>query len=122
MRKKQIKEIWVKKKEKIRAKKKEEMKSSVYQIVERSSFLYDCIQKDYTLINKVYLLFAKNDNIPILNKLNQDYKIIDDINNGKYKSFKWYIYHICCAHFYHNRCRVRNLLKKIPYFAILLII
>ena len=52
-----------KKKDKNRLKKKEEMKSSVYQLVERSSFLYDCIQKDYTSINKVCLLFAKNDNI-----------------------------------------------------------
>ncbi len=34
------------------------MKSSTYQIVE-SSFLYDWIQKDYTLINKVCLLCAK---------------------------------------------------------------
>ena len=54
-----------KKKDKNRLKKKEEMKSSTYQIVERSSFLYDWIQKDYTLINKVCLLFAKNDKFPL---------------------------------------------------------
>lgn len=52
-----------KKKDKNRLKKKEEMKSSTYQIVERSSFLYDCIQKDCTSTKKVCLLFAKNDNI-----------------------------------------------------------
>ena len=49
------------------------MKNSAYQIIERSSLLYNCIRKDYTLINKVCLLCAKNDKIPILNKSNQDY-------------------------------------------------
>ena len=115
------------------------MKSSTYQIVERSSFLYDCIQKDYILINKVCLLCAKNDKISKVNKLNQDYdedyedngdyenndnifinynknknikiNIIDDINNEEYKSFKGYIYPECTIF-------IRNSLKKRLYFLI----
>ena len=47
--------------EKKRKKQIEEMKSLANQIVERSSILYDCIRKDYTLINKFCLLCARKD-------------------------------------------------------------
>ena len=145
-RKKQIEEMREKKKEKIRLKKKEEMKSLANQIVERSSILYDCIRKDYTLINKFCLLCARKDKIPIVNKINLDYdedyednedyedyednenydnliinynknikiNVIDDINNGEYKSFKGYIYPKYCEHFYHKSCckNYNNIYKR----------
>ena len=121
--------------EEIRQQRQEKIKKEVNQVVQRASFLYDCIQKDYTLINEACLLCAKCDKIPSLMELNDEYEdneeeeeddddddyknnnifnnygdnktinVITDINKGKYNSFMEYISPIYCDHFYHESCK-----------------
>ena len=62
------------KKVNIRQRNREKIQRRVNQVVQRASFVYDCIQKDYNLINHTCLLCAKNDKIPSLIELNDEYK------------------------------------------------
>ena len=106
--------------------KKEEMKLlETNQLLEKSSFLYDLIKKDYNLLYQACLLCATNDKIPIINEdyedndnintnENKNIKIdfIADINNEKYNSFMEYIAPKICTHFYHDSC-LKKYRKKI---------
>ena len=68
-------------KEKIRMNKRAKIQKTLNQVVKRASSLYDCIQKDYSLINEVCLLCAKCDKLPSLiesSEENEDYEGNED--------------------------------------------
>ena len=102
--------------------KKKEMKLiETNEIMEKSSFLYDSIQKDYKILDKICLLCATDDKIPILNEdyednVNKNIKIdfIADINNEKYNTFLQYITPKICTHFYHDNCLKKYGISKNP--------